>query len=377
MATFLQWTLPMPVVAAPGASVTLPSILTNSFGSSPNGWDHFWVTYYPPSQLTAWDFSYWNLVNEAAASWYVNGADIGGGFDNQRFVPGGSIGTAVLHAGNDIGHYAYILVPTSGTPGSYAEYIQYSITTIDPHVLSPVAGHGEPTPQDIVATAYRFANFYGLVPNDNDCHNIAAAVATATGATLTDLTGSLDPTQNQEGGFWRIVYKGSDANPIQNWQALVHPGDIVRMGWTAGGQHTTTVLSVNADQSMVVYDNSDFVQGIESIGVHTAKYDQKTIPSTVTIYRLTFDGLYLENGTGLDETLPGTIFNDHVFGFGGNDDLSGGPGDDILVGGGGNDTIDGGPGIDSAVFSGQLSAYTLTTLSTISARVSGPNGTDT
>ena len=337
MAAFLQWTLPMPVVAAPGGTQALPTMLTNDFGSSPNGWNDFWVTYYPSSQLSAWDFSYWNLSSPSVATWYVGGGDIGGGFGNQRYVPAASIGTALLHVGNDIGPLAYVTVPSSVVAGT--EYIQYSIMTIDPHVLSPVAGLGEPTPQDVVDSAYRFANYYGLVPNDNDCHFISAAVAAATGATFTDLTGSLDPTQNQEGGFWRIAYRGSDPNPVSNWQTLVHPGDIVRMGWIGGGQHTTTVLSVNPDHSMAVYDNSDFVGGTEVIGVHTVNYDQQTIPTTITIYRLAADGLYLENGSSLDEILPGTIFNDHVLGLGGNDQLWSSAGADVLDGGAGFDTV--------------------------------------
>lgn len=349
MSTYLYWTLPMPVVAMPGSTQSLPTMLMNSFGASPI-WNTFWVTYYPQSQLDSWDFRYWNVKSPSVATWYVSGTDIGGGFDHQRYLADNEVSTAVLHAGNDIGPFAYVMVPANSVN---AEYIEYSVITVDPHVFSPVAGLGEPTPQDIVDTAHRFAAYYGdgLVPNDNDCQNIAEAVAAATGATfaprLLALPEGLDPSINQEGGFWRIVYRGSDPDPVSNWHTLVQPGDIVRMGWTGGGQHTTTILSVNPDASMTVYDNEDWSPGFESIGVHTANYDQQTIPTTITIWRLTSDGLYLENGTNADETLPGTIFNDHILGLAGNDTLFGAPGNDVLDGGPGADWMIGGTGNDT------------------------------
>src|SRR5438128_421054 len=140
MANFLQWTLPMTVVLAPGATKSLSEILISDF-ASPNNWSDIWLTYYPASQLQAWNFRYWDPNNPTVATWYVNGIDIGGGFSNQRYVPGSSVGTAVFQAGNDIGPYAYITVPANT---SYSEYIQYSAITVDPHVLSPIAGHGEP-----------------------------------------------------------------------------------------------------------------------------------------------------------------------------------------------------------------------------------------
>ncbi len=43
---------------------------------------------------------------------------------------------------------------------------------------------------------------------------------------------------------------------------------------------------------------------------------------------------------------------------------------------GGNDTIDGGAGTDTAIFSGQSSAYTISTLNAVTT-ISGPDGTDT
>ena len=61
----------------------------------------------------------------------------------------------------------------------------------------------------------------------------------------------------------------------------------------------------------------------------------------------------------------------------GNDTIAGNAADNRIDGHGGNDTIDGGAGVDTVVFHGIFAAYTLTTLSTNSVRVVGPDGTDT
>src|SRR5262245_5252038 len=182
MSIFLRWMLPMPVVAQAGATEDLSTMLTRSFGSLPNGWTDLWLTYYPPPQYAEGDSSYWNLANPAVATWSVNGVDIGDGLAHQTHVGAASIGNVLFHAGNNIAPVAYLTVP-SGTAGS--EYIQYNVPVVDPHVLSPVAGLGAPTPQDIVDTAYRFESFYSFVPNPADCGNIAIDIAAATGATLT------------------------------------------------------------------------------------------------------------------------------------------------------------------------------------------------
>ncbi|MBX3577274.1 MAG: calcium-binding protein [Rhizobiaceae bacterium] len=347
MAIYRHWTLPMPVVAAQGASVSLPSMLAKAFGTAPAGVSDYWVTYYPAAQLAAWDNGYWNPSSPSVATWFVGGRDIGGGFGNQRHVPASQIGSATLKAGNDIGPLAYVTVPNGGTPGNYTSYIQYSLVTVDPRVMSPTAGKGAPTPADIVASAYRFASFHGTPLNDNDCGFIASAVAAAAGATMTDNVQSIVPSENEEGGFWRIVHRGSD-NPRADWQELVKPGDIVRFGWTAGSFHTITVLAKNGDGTIRVYDNTARAPGAAEthIGVHDVDYDQFSKPGSVTIYRLTTDGLYLQTGTSLAETLPGTRFNDDLRGLGGNDTLHGGLGNDVLTGGLGKDTLYGGPGND-------------------------------
>jgi FG-GAP-like repeat len=333
VANYLTQTLPMPVVAAPGAVVNLKAILSQDFGSSLGGYSDYWLAYYGAAALNSWDFSYWNPSSSSVARWYVNNSDIGPADThnfNQAHVLRAQVATADLHAGNDIGPLAYMTVPNAGPTGNATEYIQYSIITIDPALMSATAWTGNPNPADVVATAKRFAAAYVNVPNDNDCHNIASAVAAATGATLTYATGNTNnPALNESGGFWRVVYRGSDPNPVANWQTLVQPGDIVRMGWQSGGPHTTTVLARNADGSLQVYDNSFFdSHGTELIGIHdNVRYDAQTIASSITIYRLSPDHLYLINGSNgqvQGETLNGNLFNDVFDGISGNDTVNGG-----------------------------------------------------
>ena len=61
------------------------------------------------------------------------------------------------------------------------------------------------------------------------------------------------------------------------------------------------------------------------------------MPNSVTIYRLTTDGLYLT-----DQSAETT--NDHILGSNFNDLIKAGQGNDTLTGGAGNDTLDGGGG---------------------------------
>ncbi|MFC7378182.1 M10 family metallopeptidase C-terminal domain-containing protein, partial [Brevundimonas sp. GCM10030266] len=75
-------------------------------------------------------------------------------------------------------------------------------------------------------------------------------------------------------------------------------------------------------------------------------------------------------------TLNGDAGNDILTGGSGKDTLNGGADNDTLNGGGGNDVLDGGAGVDTAVFSGNRSAYTISTSNGVTT-VTGPDGTDT
>nr|WP_283815760.1 hypothetical protein [Bradyrhizobium lablabi] len=251
-------------------------------------------------------------------------------------------------------HNLYVTVPVNPA-GSPDEFVRYGINVVAPSLLSPTAGNGAPTPADIVASAQRYAAAYTGVVNPNDCHAIAANVAAAAGATLDyDVTNFYqNPAQNQSAGFWRIAYRGSDPNPAANWQSLLQPGDIVRVGWTDGGKHTFTVVSTS-NGVLTVFDNYT-----GQVSTHAANYAPLVIPSSVTIYRLSPDHLYLINGSNSGETLAGSTYND------------------LISAGQGNDTIDGGPGTDTVVFAGNRSPYTITDLGNGSIRVVGPDGTDT
>jgi Ca2+-binding RTX toxin-like protein len=181
------------------------------------------------------------------------------------------------------------------------------------------------------------------------------------------------PADNEEGGLWRIAYRGSDAGATSDWQSLLKPGDIVRVGWSAddkddpNGFHTFTVVKgEDASGNIEVVDNAG-----NTISEHAANYQPDVNPASVTIYRLTTDGLNLmdETKSTHTESYIGTTNNDlmkagsggdTLSGGDGNDTLIGGAGSDTLIGGKGNDTLDGGAGIDKAVFTGNESNYTFT-----------------
>jgi len=74
-------------------------------------------------------------------------------------------------------------------------------------------------------------------------------------------------------------------------------------------------------------------------------------------------------GDASSDTIRGESGNDRIYGHGGSDRLEGGAGDD---------TVEGGSGNDFALFSEQMSQYTITPINgLITVRVSGPDGTDT
>ncbi len=347
MSEWHYYTLPLPVVANSGGSVSLQQMITNAFGYTPANWLDFWVTYENAAQFQAWNLDYWNPSAPVHGAWLVNGGDIGGGLGNQTYVPRSNISNAVLTTGNIIGPYAYIATGISGSP--YDVYMQYSLIAVDPDMMRSDATTRAPVAQDIVDAANRLFSEYGYSFNDNDCHYIAAHVGAAAGAVFTDRTQSISPSENEEYGFWRIAYRGSDPGAIAQWQTLLQAGDIVRMGWNGGGFHTFTVLAVNPNGTVQVYDNTFAGPNGGGIGIHTVNYDDITITNTITVYRLTGDGTFLINGmNGYGERLYGSNhFNDRINGLSGNDYLFGANGNDILDGGVGNDAMDGGAGDDT------------------------------
>jgi hypothetical protein len=223
-------------------------------------------------------YSYWNPEDPALTTWNVNGVPIGETAPHQTplfnplieipdtnviHVTAENLEKTTLVAGNVILPSAYFLVPIAlDADGNPTEFLQYTIATVEGEQLySSTADEGAPTPSDVVAAAERYDAVYHDVPNNDDCHFIAQDVAAAAGAALNDQTEYGIPSSNVSGGFWRVAYRASDySNPIDDWQTLVQAGDIVRMGWSGGGDHTTTVLSKNPDGSITVFDNAHFLR---------------------------------------------------------------------------------------------------------------------
>jgi len=184
--------LSLPVVASAGTGQSLTSILQQSFGFVPPRVTGAWLYYrdaYDLANSLGFVASYWNLSSPQVGTWYYYGSAVAP--DGSTYVDEGSFDAAVFVAGNDIGAFASVFVGSTW----------YKMITVDPNLINLPANNQEPTPADIVAEAYRFSNYYGLVPNTADCYNIASAVAAGVGASLGEYTGSLDPTQNRDDGF--------------------------------------------------------------------------------------------------------------------------------------------------------------------------------
>lgn len=339
--TYLEASLPAPVIAQTGSMVALSTILKQSFGTE-TPWRNIndALTLVPPDNLenTKTDQKYW--ATEVKPGWYVNGALI-----TQNYVV--QSGDQVeLKVGNNISNPAQIQVQvTKDGTGTSAEFVTYSVWTVDPAVAQAVQNSGaipgSPTPANIVASADSLATTFPGVPNTNLCNWISDDVAAAADAPMPLPNASLDPTLNVSGGFWRIVYTGTGPSPVQDWSTLVQPGDIVRMGWFKPEQpqtgrisgHSTTVLStVNADGQISFYDNVDFINNVSYIGIHDDNYWLRTNPQDITIYRLDPNQQYLIQGTSLSEVIQGSIYNNLIEPAGGADIITAGAGNNEIQG---------------------------------------------
>ncbi len=327
-----QQALPIPLVATPGDTVALTDLLIQSFGTIPADWTQYGLSSMSAAGMRAANWSYWNPSKPVLTSWLVNGSPVPD-LPTYPYLPptqppatvsAPDVGDITLTVGNNIGPDTFLTIPIGTAPSGPTANLTYYIQPIDPAVASQTIGSGVVDPDDIVAAAQRMAMYYVDVPNSYDCAFIGDAVAAAAGAPMPPVDLSTDPSANEEGGFWRIAYRGSDqANPVTDWSTLVQPGDIVRMAWLGGfdGQHTTTVLAKNGDGSIEVYDNVG-----PSISIHSAAYWVDTLPSSITIYRLDPNHRYLINGTTATEFLQGSVFNDLIRPNGGTDTVAGGPG---------------------------------------------------
>jgi hypothetical protein len=309
-------TLPLPVLAAPGQAVNAAAFLQQAFGTLPAQWASYELTFASAADLQKADFAYWDPTDPSISQWSV---------PDGTTVSAADIGTVSFEAGNEIGPLVDFRVPVAGPADAPTVYASYQIDTVDPAVAGPTIGTGHVTPMDIVDSALRYAAAYGGVPNANDCGFIADAVAAAAGAGFPQ---NLLFSDEQGGGFWRVVYRGADqTDPVQNWSTLVQPGDIVKMAWEgSGGHHVTTVTGTVTAQGLPVFDN---VAPGGTIGLHLANYWNGTDPASIVIFRLDPNQQYLIYGTGQGEFIQGSPYNNLIL-PGGPAEIAAGLGDNEI-----------------------------------------------
>jgi hypothetical protein len=258
-------------------------------------------------------------------AWIVNGKQI---LPNERYTVKCN-DKVELMVGNNINNPAQFEAQvTRGSSGPESEIVTYSVWTVDPTVAKGVESTpGKPTPADMIAAAHSLDSVFPDVPNTNLCNWIADNVAAVAGAAvpLPDQEG--DPTENVEGGFWRIAYTGDRPNPVKNWFRLMMPGDFVRVEHLFGGFHTTTALTrQHPDGTLTVYSNG----GGRFIGIHPSTVEKIADPASVTIYRLDPNQQYLILGSSLGEVIQGTVYNNLFKPGGGADIIIAGPNNNKL-----------------------------------------------
>ena len=319
--TYLEQSMPVPVIAFRSSKVSLQAIFSQSFGTSTPGF--YSITLLPPGdpENTKKDFKYWGHAPQGLQvppAWFVNGKQI-----SQNYTIRETDNVELL-VGNNIDNPAQFNAQvTRAASGSESEFVTYSVWTVDPAVAKGLGSTpGEPTPADILASAHSLDSTFPDCPNTNLCNWIADNVAAVAGASMPLPDAHPDPTDNVEGGFWRIAYSGARPNPVKNWFRLVVPGDVVRMQHVYGGGHTTTVLSrQHANGTITVYSN-----GVRPfISIHESTAEQGTNPASITIYRLDPNQQYLILGSSLGEVIQGSVYNNLFTPGGGADVVIAGP----------------------------------------------------
>jgi Ca2+-binding RTX toxin-like protein len=351
-ATFLQQSLAVPLLGLAGSTVSLTTLLGAAFGTNAQGITGAWLAYYDAPTMQQWNFNYWNPQSASVTEWLVDGVPITGSTAasfNQTYLPASSFGSASILVGNVIMPQLYMTVRIDDGTTADEVYVEYSISTVSMNLSAQPPVNRAPTASEIVAAATELAVKFPSLPNNNDCGWISMVIGASVGATMTHQSQSIDPLQNIESGFWRIVHRGT-TSPVANWQTLTRPGDIVRFDWAdpAQPQHTTLIVgNPRADGTIEVVDNGDYRGATSYVGRHFARYDSASAPASVTIYRVTTDNLYLTRTTSASETVLGTTFNDQMFAGAGNDTLQGGVGNDVMYGEAGVDVLNGGEGNDT------------------------------
>jgi glycosyltransferase involved in cell wall biosynthesis len=338
--TVLETSMPVPVVAPTGSLVSLTSILGQSFGPVAPNFYQIKLLLPKVDTNSATDQKYWST--EVPPAWYVNGVRI----TSDYVVQSGD--NVQLQVGDNIESPAQIQVQVTPTITSNSgEYVDYDIWTVDPSVATQVASAGaiagHPTSADVVAAANALNATFPDVPNTNLCNSIADDVAAAAGAVMPLPNTSFDPPQNAQGGFWRIVYAGTDSpNPPQDWSSLVSAGDIIRMEWfhptspADESGHSTTALgqvfTSGGNEFIEFYDNDDHPSNLPGsvIGIHDDNYWNRTDPASITIYRLDPNQQYLISGTSQSEVIQGSVYNNLIVPGGGTDSITAGTGNNEI-----------------------------------------------
>jgi hypothetical protein len=315
--THLQQSMPVPLIAFRGTKVSLKTIFFQSFGTSTPGFHS--ITLLPPAhpENTRTDFKYWGK-NQIPPKWIVNNKEI---TKNHKVAKTDKV---ELLVGNNISLPAQFeaLVTRAGS-GPESEIVTYSVWTVDPTAASRTGSTpGKPRPADIVDSAHSLDLTFPDIPNTNLCNWIGDNVAATAGAAVPLPDAEGDPTDNVEGGFWRIAYTGARPHPVRDWFRLMMPGDFVRIEKLSGGFHTTTALTgLQPDGTITVYSNG----GGPLIGIHPSTLDKIANPANVTIYRLDPKQQYLILGTSLGEVIQGSVYDNLIKPGGGADVIIAGP----------------------------------------------------
>ena len=374
--TILQDAAPVAISGPVGSTVSLSDLLRQTYGDNASLIQSVRIQCENPAVQTSGGSNWEQGGQPAVTTVLKNGVSIGVG--NFISVDKADFGNVQVQIGNNMTTNVSVQV-TETSDANFTGHQLYFTALPKELSLNLPADH-VPTATDIVSAAEKVAANETHVNAPVDCHNIATAIAASAGATLdpnTHYTGDPGQPQNEAGGFWRIAFTNGSAG--NDWQSKVQAGDIVRMERTDGGVHTVTVTAgLNADGKhpgqIEVVDNSNGVITEHWQNYNDGSAHNTTIANSVTVYRLTTDGMYL-----IDQSSD--THNDNVLGDNFSDLIKAGSGNDTLTGGAGNDTLDGGAGDNTAVFSGKESDYKITvnggTATIADLRAGSHDGTDT
>ena len=156
---------------------------------------------------------------------------------------------------------------------------------------------------------------------------------------------------------------GSNAGALYDFAINTNPAITI---WDAGGVDTLNASGFAQSQIITLVAGT-----FSSIG---------GLVSNVSIAV----GATIDNAVGGsgNDSITGNLADNVLSGGAGTDTISGGAGNDTLDGGAGNDILDGGAGTDTAVYTGNRSQYSITSLGNgtfqiVDLRPGSPDGTDT